>query len=116
MKRLTQATGEQKGRWEDMAGWALDVSGFFFQSSLLEKETNTDSFLLFLQVMERTERERTLLRSENARLKREVELWKMKAQVAESGQQIDRGRRSGGEGGEGETSSGEEEMARGGAS
>ena len=34
--------------------------------------------------MERTERERTVLRQENARLKREVELWKMKAQVAES--------------------------------
>jgi len=25
MKRLNQATAEQKGRWEDMAGWALDV-------------------------------------------------------------------------------------------
>lgn len=38
--------------------------------------------------MERTERERTVLRQENARLKREVGLWKMKAQVAESGRHI----------------------------
>lgn len=45
---------------------------------------------LGLQVMERTERERTVLRQENATLKRELELWKMKAQVAESSQHMEK--------------------------
>lgn len=39
--------------------------------------------------MEKTERERTVLRTENAKLKREVELWKMRAQVAEAGQHLE---------------------------
>lgn len=26
MKRLHSSSGEQQSRWEDMAGWALDVS------------------------------------------------------------------------------------------
>ena len=39
--------------------------------------------------MERSERERTVLRMENVRLKRELDLWKMKAQVAESGRHME---------------------------
>lgn len=83
---------------------------FFLSSLLYPPENPTLIFHSFgPQVMERTERERTLLRSDNAKLRREVDLWKMKAQVAESGQQMDRHRRSEGIslGGEGE---GDEEI------
>ena len=67
---------------------ALSLSLALDFNSILRRIHNAYSSLFCPppQVMERTERERTLLRSDNAKLKREVELWKMKAQVAESGQ------------------------------